>query len=179
MATNNMLNTGIAPMDVANGGTGVASNTAYAVLCGGTTATGDIQSIASVGTAGQILVSNGASNLPTFQTLGTALAWSGVAGTTQAAAVNNGYIIENAGQTTVTLPATAAIGSMVQVQGLGAGGWILAANTGQTIQLGSSATSTAGSLTSANQWDTVHVVCVVANTTWSVSFTLSSGLTVA
>lgn len=56
---------------VAGGGTGVVSNTAYAVLCGGTTSTGPIQSVASVGSAGQILTSNGIGALPTFQ--GTAI----------------------------------------------------------------------------------------------------------
>lgn len=54
---------------VAGGGTGTASHTAYAVLCGGTTGTGAIQSIASVGTSGQVLTSNGAAALPTMQTL--------------------------------------------------------------------------------------------------------------
>lgn len=53
--------------DVAHGGTGVATLTAYAVLCGGTTSTNPVQSIASVGTAGQVLTSNGAAALPTFQ----------------------------------------------------------------------------------------------------------------
>jgi hypothetical protein len=38
------------------------------VLCGGTTTTDPFQSIASVGTAGQVLTSNGAGALPTFQT---------------------------------------------------------------------------------------------------------------
>lgn len=52
---------------VAGGGTGNTSATAYAVLCGGTTTTAALQSIASVGTSGQVLTSNGASALPTFQ----------------------------------------------------------------------------------------------------------------
>lgn len=52
---------------VAKGGTGRTTATAYALLCGGTTATGAHQSIASVGTAGQVLTSNGAAALPTFQ----------------------------------------------------------------------------------------------------------------
>lgn len=56
-----------AALTVANGGSGRASHTAYAVLCGGTTATGAQQSIAGVGTSGQVLTSNGASALPTFQ----------------------------------------------------------------------------------------------------------------
>jgi len=83
MATNNAINlksSGIAsydgagtfsalanPLTVANGGTGDASLTAYAVICGGTTSTGNFQSIAGVGTSGQVLTSNGASLLPTFQ----------------------------------------------------------------------------------------------------------------
>lgn len=54
---------------VADGGTGRSSHTAYAVLCGGTTTTAAQQSIASVGTSGQVLTSNGAAALPTFQTL--------------------------------------------------------------------------------------------------------------
>lgn len=57
--------TGMTP--VVNGGTGRDSHTAYAVICGGTTTTGAQQSIASVGTSGQVLTSNGAGALPTFQ----------------------------------------------------------------------------------------------------------------
>lgn len=49
------------------GGTGLTSATPYAVLCGGTTTTGALQYIASVGTAGQVLTSNGAGALPTMQ----------------------------------------------------------------------------------------------------------------
>jgi hypothetical protein len=56
-----------AAVTVAQGGTGLSSATAYAVLCGGTTSTGAFQSIASVGTAGYVLTSNGAGALPTFQ----------------------------------------------------------------------------------------------------------------
>lgn len=52
------------------GGTGRTSATEYAVICGGTTSTGPQQSIASVGTAGQVLTSNGAGALPTFQAAG-------------------------------------------------------------------------------------------------------------
>lgn len=57
------------PLPVSDGGTGTSSATAYAVLCGGTTSTGAHQSIAGVGTSGQLLTSNGASALPTFQSI--------------------------------------------------------------------------------------------------------------
>lgn len=98
----------------------------------------------------------------------TSLQWNDVSGTTQAAAVNSGYIISNASQTTVTLPATAAEGSVIAISGKGAAGWIMQANSGQTIHIGNQVTSTAGALTSTNQWDNVEIVCVTANTVWAV-----------
>jgi hypothetical protein len=53
---------------VANGGTGLATTTAYSVVFTGTTSTGAFQASAGPGSAGQILTSNGAGALPTFQT---------------------------------------------------------------------------------------------------------------
>ena len=53
-------------LPVAGGGTGVATTTAYGVLAGGTTATGAFQNIGT-GTSTQVLTSNGAGALPTFQ----------------------------------------------------------------------------------------------------------------
>ena len=101
--------------DVIEGGTGVSSNTVYAVLCGGTTTTNPIQSIASVGTSGQVLTSNGAGALPTFQAAGggisgpgsstdNALArWNGTGGT----AVQNSTVIvtDNGEMTNASQPA--------------------------------------------------------------------------
>lgn len=53
-------------LSVSNGGTGDTSLTAYAPLFGGTTSAGAVQS-GTVGTSGQVLTSNGAGALPTFQ----------------------------------------------------------------------------------------------------------------
>ena len=55
-------------LPIANGGTNKNAFTSYAVICGGTTSTGALQSIASVGTAGQFFQSNGPGALPSFQT---------------------------------------------------------------------------------------------------------------
>ena len=67
MPTNNIVNNPTA-VAVNKGGSGRATSTAYAVICGGTTATNQHQSIAGVGTTGQLLTSNGPGALPTFQT---------------------------------------------------------------------------------------------------------------
>lgn len=56
----------ITTLTVPFGGTGKSSFTAYAPVFGGTTSTGLLQS-GTVGTSGQVLTSNGAGALPTFQ----------------------------------------------------------------------------------------------------------------
>ncbi len=55
------------PVTVPYGGTGDSSFTAYSVLCGGTTSTGILQNVSGLGSSGQVLTSNGASALPTWQ----------------------------------------------------------------------------------------------------------------
>ena len=88
---------------VANGGTGATTATAYAVQCGGTTSTGAHQSVASVGTSGQVLTSNGSGALPTFQTLtsfvsGMIMLWSG-----SAASIPSGWLLCNGASSTPDL----------------------------------------------------------------------------
>jgi len=106
-------------------------------------------------------------------------AWVDVPGTTQAAAINTGYICSNAGATTVTLPATAAEGSVVGVASANAGGFIFTANGGQTIKFLGQTTTSGGSWTSAEQYDVMIVLCIVANTTWMVIQAPGSGYTPA
>ena len=54
-------------LGVAGGGTGLATTTAYGIITAGTTATGAFQQVSGTGTSGQVLTSNGASALPTWQ----------------------------------------------------------------------------------------------------------------
>ena len=55
------------PVPVIEGGTEKQSFTAFAVIITGTTDTGAFQSIASLGTSGHVLTSNGADALPSFK----------------------------------------------------------------------------------------------------------------
>ncbi len=127
----------------------------------------------------QIDLSNGVTGTLPVANGGSSAVWSAASGTTQAAAVNNGYITTNASQCVITLPATAAVGSTVAAAGQGAGGWKITANTGQTIKYLGNTTTSAGSIVPANQYDTIQVICLVANTTWSVLHTTSTLLTVS
>ena len=60
IGTNTMLDTGTVPVNVAEGGTGLATLTTYELMVAGTTATGAMQQVSGVGTAGQVLTSAGA-----------------------------------------------------------------------------------------------------------------------
>ncbi len=96
--------------------------------------------------------------------------WTTVTGTSQAMAVNNGYITDNAAFVTLTLPATAAVGDKFSIQGFGAGGWRVAQNSGQSIRLGNAVTTTGagGYVASTNRYDDAFLVCIVANTTFKI-----------
>jgi len=123
----------------------------------------------AVGTATHVLTSNGAGLAPSFQAVTGGMAWNDVTGTSQTMAVGNGYTANNASLVTLTLPATAAVGDRVSVTGYGAGGWRIAQNSGDIIHFGSSDTTTGatGRLDSTNRYDSIQLVCVVANDEWS------------
>lgn len=106
----------------------------------------------------------------TIAVTGGGLAWTVVTGLTQAAAVNNGYFANNGALVTVTLPATAAVGSIVRVAGMGAGGWAVAQNAGQSIRIGNTTTivGVGGSLASTDIGDAVEIICRVADSGWQV-----------
>jgi hypothetical protein len=101
---------------------------------------------------------------------GGGMTWTEVTGTSQTAAVDNGYIANNASLVTVTLPTTAAVGKIVRVAGKGAGGWKVAQNASESIRFGNQVTTTGtgGYLASSNQYDAVELICITADTTWLV-----------
>ena len=95
--------------------------------------------------------------------------WNEVTDTTQTAVVENGYVTNNASAVTVTLPAVAAFGERVAIVGKGAGGWVLDYGTGVTIHYsGLDTTTTTGALASETRYDAVEVICITANTEWTV-----------
>ena len=83
--------------------------------------------------AGEIVtttyVCNGATG-----SVGPGITWVNVTGTSVQAVSNTGYIANNAtSPVTITLPASPALGDIVEVTGSGAGGWKMAQNAGQSI----------------------------------------------
>lgn len=115
---------------VSKGGTGVTSATAYALLAGGTTSTGAVQSLAGLGTSGQILTSNGAGALPTFQTFTS----SPIATTVYKTTAGSGTFTIPTGITTVkvTVVSGGAGGARSADGGGGGGGVAIKTLTGLT-----------------------------------------------
>ena len=64
---------------------------------------------------------------------GPGVTWVNVTGTTQQAVSNTGYMANNASQVSITLPTSPAVGDVVQVSGVGSGGWKIAQNAGQSV----------------------------------------------
>jgi hypothetical protein len=154
---------------VPHGGTGLSTTIPYSIICGGTTTTGNLQSVATLGTAGQILTSTGASSLPVWSSsVGTP--WIDQTSSSITMSINTSYVADNVGLITFTLPSTAAFGSTFQITGKGSGGWKIAQATGQQINFGNLATTsgTGGFLQSTNQFDCVTLVCVTTNTQFVV-----------
>ena len=105
----------------------------------------------------------------TLATTAQNMPFTTVSGTSQTAAVGNGYFTNNGSLVTVTLPATSAVGDQVRVEGQGAGGWSIVYTTSQGIIFGNQAsTITTGNIASTNQYDGVHLICMTANTLWKV-----------
>jgi len=119
--------------------------------------------------AGNVSVAGAGSTL-TISIPPAGLAINDVTGTTQALAINNAYIADNAALVTFTLPATAVQGSYIQIIGNGAGGWSIAQNANQSIKVNnlSTTTGTGGSLSSTNRYNSVQLFAAVggASTVW-------------
>jgi len=190
MATNNAVNAPF-PLSATQGGLGVASPTAHTLpvaegasnfaflgpltngqLLVGSTGADPVPAAILAGTG--INVTNGAGTITIAASL--SVAWVDVTGTTQAMVVETGYIADNAGLVTMTLPVTAAQGTLISVAGNGAGGWLIAQNASQNIKFGNVSTTTGvgGSLASTNRYDQIDILCTVANTTWVARSSIGS-----
>lgn len=115
-----------------------------------------------------VSISSG-SNTITISSTGSGIGWNEVTGATQAMTADTGYVANRGTLITFTLPVTAAFGTLISVIGKGAGGWLIAQNAGQNIQVGSTSSTVGagGSIASTNRFDSIDLICTTANTTWT------------
>ncbi len=123
-----------------------------------------------IGTNGQALTTNSGATAPEWTDVSGGFTIDVETTTASAIADKTIHISNNASRVTFTLPATCAVGFQFKVGGLGAGGWKIAQNASQLMHYGDTVTVTGitGQIDSSNQFDSVEVVCVVADTTFLV-----------
>ena len=124
--------------------------------------------IATITAGTNITVTNGPGSITISNPNG--ISWVEITGTTQAMAVDTGYIANNVALVTLTLPAFAVVGDRVRVAGKGAGLWRIAQNALQVIHFGAtdSTIGIGGSVTAILRYDCVELLCITANTDWVV-----------
>lgn len=153
-------------LGVGNGGTGITTTPTNGQIPIGN---GTNYTAATITAGTGANVSNGAGTI-TIDVIGGGVSWTEVTGTTQTLAVNSGFIANNAGLVTLTLPSSAALGTVIRIQGKGAGLWKIAQNASQTIHLGNvdSTAGVGGSVTATNRYDAIELLCITANTDFAV-----------
>lgn len=162
------------------GAAGVVTSTAAMtdgqVLIG---STGVAPALGTLTAGGGINITNGAGTI-TVASTGSAI-WTAM-DADATLAVNTARInTKAAALLTATLPATAAVGTTIILQGsaVGANGWKIAQNAGQNIQVGNTSTTigAGGSIASTDDNDSISLVCTVADTTWN-AFAVVGNLTI-
>ena len=101
--------------------------------------------------------------------LADAVPWS-VITADQTAVINKGYFTNKSTLLTLTLPSTAAVGSVLRVSGMTASGWKIAQNASGVIHFGKTDTTVGvtGYIQSTLARDAVELICCVADNEWNV-----------
>ena len=162
---------------IANGGTNAnaMTNTDGVVYYDGTRLV-----TTTVGNVNQVLTSNGAAVAPTFQNASfNGIIWSEETGSPLNSVLGHGYICNMNSLLTVNLPSVAAVGDTVTCVGKGSGLFSVVAAAGDTIHFGDQDTSAGGSLTATNRYDTIQLICITADSDWSVTGMTQGNFTVA
>lgn len=171
-------------------GTGLATATFSSVLVAGSTGTPVWSStmtngqviIGSTGgtpvagtlTAGSgISITNSTGSITISASSGE-LVWAANSNTSISAAIGNGYILTHSGATTVTLPTTFAVGSVIGIVGTSSS-WTM--NIGAATNIIAFGNTYSTSFASANNTDSIMLVATVANTTWAILSMSTTGFT--
>lgn len=125
------------------------------------------------------ITTSGAGSTLIITATGASLTWTVIAAN-QTLAVDHGYICGGGGTLSLALPATSAVGDIIEITLDGSTGWIVTQGAGQQIRLGSSTTTlgAGGNLASTAEGDTLRMVCRTANTLWQVLSTMGNITTV-
>ena len=126
-------------------------------------------------TAGYLLTADTSGNATWQAAPAGGLSWAAATGDATMT-VGHGYLANKGTLLTLTLPTTSAVGTSVRVAGMNAGLWKIAQAAGQYIKFGNqnTTTGTGGYLASVLTYDAVELICIVADTGWTVVSSLGN-----
>ena len=157
--------TGLTGTTGSTGLTGTTGSTGVAGAIGLTGATGTSGVAGVAGATGATGLTGATGITGAAGTMG--VTWVDVQGTSQQAVSNTGYLADSASLVTITLPASPVFGDVIQVNGVGSGGWTIVQNSGQSTIikniLGSLSNSTTDAITGA-QYDAIELQYIGSNT---------------
>ena len=123
--------------------------------------------VATLSAGPGISIVNGQNSIAINNTAAS-LAWANISAS-QALVNNNGYIcVSPGGALSLSLPATSAVGDIIEVVLDGATSWTITQGAGQQIRYGNvqSTLGAGGSVASTAQGDALKLVCVTADLRW-------------
>lgn len=97
--------------------------------------------------------------------------WINVTSPTVNMVAGQAYIANNTGSPCgLALPVISPVGTTLNIAGASSSVWVIAQNAGQSINFGTLATTVGpgGQIFSSHPHDSISMVCVTANTTWTV-----------
>lgn len=146
-------------------------NTITVVTMGGSDP--DELGTANIVGSGGVSVSASANTI-TISGSGSGVTWNEVTGGSATLAASNGYVINNAGATILTLPTNSLLGDTIQIVGR-LGIWAIIYGTGQYIQFGRvSTTTSSGQLNATEAHDCVTLICTIPSVTSPVFSVVNS-----
>ena len=139
--------------------------------------TGNPPSVATLTGAGTVSVTNAAGAI-TITGAGGGATWTQI-NADGALVINQGSVNVKAGLLTMSLPAVSPINSIIELVGVGAGGWTITQAANQQILIGNTNTTlgVGGTLSSTDKGDCLSMICTTANLEWRV-FGMVGNLTV-
>jgi len=122
-----------------------------------------------VGSGAIIVTGSPGTNTLTVSTSSEGLMWSAI-GASQALVVGHGYFCTTGAALSLSLPATSAIGDMIEISLDGSTSFSITQGAGQQVRFGILQTTSGagGSITSTEAGDSIRMVCSVANLKWNV-----------
>jgi hypothetical protein len=124
---------------------------------------------ANAGTTGSILMRGTTSGTVTVTVASAAGTWTMTLPTSGG---TNGQVLTTNGSGTTSwsapgIPWTEAVGAVVEIVGLGAGGWRAQCASGHTIRMGTTVSASTGYAQSTNQYDCIQIIGV-STTAWLI-----------